>query len=81
TANTIAIVQTGNSAVATWTKPDDWEPDEKNLMKPFDSIHPGGFIAGFVDGHVEFIGHDVDPEIFKALLTVAGGEAIPAGSY
>jgi hypothetical protein len=76
TANTIAVVQSGNVGTVTWTKPDDWQPDEQNLMKPFDLIHPGGFLAGFADGHVDFLVYDINPDAFKALLTVGGGEQI-----
>jgi hypothetical protein len=61
-----------------WTKPDDWRPDAENLMKPFQGPHPGGFITARCDGSVGFLTRGIDPETFKALLTVAGEEPINA---
>jgi hypothetical protein len=78
TANTILLVQVGDAAAATWTKPDDWTPDDSNLLKPFVGPHPGGFWAGFMDGHVQFISSTVDPKLFKSLLTIKGGEVVQA---
>lgn len=31
----------------------------------------------FADGHVETVGHDIDPRVLEALATPAGGEAVP----
>jgi type II secretory pathway pseudopilin PulG len=81
TSNSIAFVQTGDAGAVIWTKPQDWEPDADDLMKPFDPLHPGGFLAGFCDGHVAFIGYDIDPSAFEALLTVNGGETVDPGAY
>ena len=80
-SNTIAIVQTGDAGTVPWTKPDDWQPDEKNLMKPFDQLHPGGFMAGFCDAHIALISYDIDPTVFKGLLTVAGEEELNDNAY
>lgn len=80
-SNTIAIVQTGDAGTVPWTKPDDWQPDENNLMKPFDPLHPGGFLAGFCDGHIAFVSDEIDPTVFEALLTVDGEEVIDPNAY
>jgi prepilin-type processing-associated H-X9-DG protein len=80
-SNTIAFVQVGNASAVTWTKPEDWQPDENNLMKPFDMLHPGGFIVAFADGSIRFLGYDIDPNVFKALLTYAGDEPIDSNSF
>jgi hypothetical protein len=80
-SNTIAFVQVGNTAAVTWTKPDDWQPDTDNLLKPFDVLHPGGFLVTFLDGHTRFLSIDVDPSVFQALLTHAGDEEIKVDSY
>ena len=81
TSNSIAFVQTGDAGAVTWTKPQDWQPDADDLMKPFDRLHPGGFLASFCDGHTTFITDDVDPSVFKALLTVNGEEVVNPGAY
>jgi hypothetical protein len=75
-SKTIAIVQVDNAAAVPWTKPDDWKPDDNNLMKPFEGPHPGGFLAGFADCHARFISSMIDPKVFKSLLTIAGGEDV-----
>ncbi|MBA3480888.1 MAG: DUF1559 domain-containing protein, partial [Pirellulales bacterium] len=81
TSNTIAVVQTGDTGAVAWTKPVDWKADENNLMGPFDPLHPGGFLAGFCDGHVSFISYEIEPGVFKALLTVNGEEVVNPGAY
>ena len=42
---------------------------------------PNGFNVGFADGSVRFIANSIDPKVFHALLTIAGGETIPNDSY
>src|SRR5690606_20312394 len=69
-SNTIAILQVNDDRATTWTKPDDWELDEQNVMKGLaGSMHPGGFVAGYADGSVRMISEGIDKEAFKALLT------------
>jgi prepilin-type processing-associated H-X9-DG protein len=75
TSNTILLVEAGDSKAAIWTKPDDWEPDFKHPL-PAANAHPGGFSAMFADGHVQFISRTIDPAVFEAMLTIAGGEAV-----
>ena len=76
TSNSIALVQVDDEAAVPWTKPDDWTPSETDLMKPFDGPHPGGFLAAFCDGHVQFISNAIEPSVLRALLTTAGEEVI-----
>ncbi|MFT5327270.1 MAG: hypothetical protein ACI8P0_005159 [Planctomycetaceae bacterium] len=40
------------------------------------SSFPGGMDAGFSDGSVRFISENIDPEVFKALITIRGGERV-----
>ena len=77
TSNTIAVLQVNDDRATTWTKPDDWEPDAKDPLKGLaGSMHPSTFIAGYADGHVMSIHEGIDQEVFKKLLTIAGGEVI-----
>jgi prepilin-type N-terminal cleavage/methylation domain-containing protein/prepilin-type processing-associated H-X9-DG protein len=41
------------------------------------SFHPGGAMAAFCDGHVDFLQETIDPRILRMLVTPAGGETIP----
>lgn len=45
------------------------------------SHHPGGAQFGFCDGHVSFLGKDVEQRVLDMLTTRAGGETIENGSY
>jgi hypothetical protein len=80
TSNTVAVVQVDDAKAVTWTKPEDWEMDDQNPMAGLGSLHAGGvFIAGWCDGSVRVINTAIDLTAFKALLTVAGEEAVNAG--
>ena len=46
-----------------------------------DAYHPSGANFLFADGHVSFIGEDVDQLVLKNLTTRNGGELIEAGAY
>jgi hypothetical protein len=79
TARTIAVLQVNDERATTWTKPDDWELDSQNVLKGLSgSMHPGTFLVGFADGSVRPVNESIDPTAFKGMLTIAGGEDIPA---
>jgi hypothetical protein len=78
TSKTVAVVEATANAVP-WTKPDDIEFDpERPLAGIGNPRRTGGlFITGFFDGHVETImPEQLDPEVFKAFVTPAGGEPL-----
>jgi prepilin-type processing-associated H-X9-DG protein len=45
------------------------------------SEHSGGVMTGFADGSVRFMREAIPPNILRALLTRAGGEAVSASPY
>ena len=47
----------------------------------FASLHPGGCQFLLSDGSVRFIKETLDPQVFRALATRAGGEIIGAEQY
>jgi hypothetical protein len=75
-SNTIMVVEVNPDEAVIWTKPDDWQLDPARPLAGLGRAHPGGFVAGFGDGSVRFISADIDPEVFKALCTIAGREAV-----
>ncbi|NOY41758.1 MAG: DUF1559 domain-containing protein [Planctomycetes bacterium] len=78
TANTLMLLQVNDQRVATWTKPEDWELDPKDPLKGLaGSMHPGIFMAGFFDAHIQAISENIDPEVFQHMLTISGREVIP----
>ncbi|MGO8957283.1 MAG: H-X9-DG-CTERM domain-containing protein, partial [Streptosporangiaceae bacterium] len=45
------------------------------------SMHPGGANAVFGDGSVKFLKATINPAVFAALVTRAGGELVSSDSY
>ncbi len=76
TSNTIMLVEANKELATDWTKPDDWKFDPKNPKVGLGKAHPGGWIAAFVDGHIQFVAEAIDTNTLKALFTRAGGEVI-----
>ncbi len=77
-SNSILVVQCTDTAAVPWTKPQDFEPKKQTPLTGLaNGFHPGGFLAGFADGHVQFISNEVDPTVFWHMLTIAGGEVVP----
>jgi len=51
--------------------PGDWRNNES-----FRSAHPGGLHFAFADASVHFINDSIDLPVYRALATIAGGEAV-----
>jgi len=78
TSNTLLAVQAGDDKATIWTKPDDWAPgDAPQAAHLGKSLHPGGFLAAFADGSVQFLLAEIDGESLRGLTTIDGGEATP----
>jgi prepilin-type processing-associated H-X9-DG protein len=43
--------------------------------RPFGGCHPGGANVSFADGSVRFVKETIDPAVFRAMFTIAGGPA------
>ena len=74
TSNTVAVVEAKRDI--PWTKPDDIEFDLSGDKLPDLGIVPEGWIVGICDGSVKFISRDIDVDLWKKLLTRAGGEIV-----
>jgi prepilin-type processing-associated H-X9-DG protein len=82
TSNTLMVVEA--TEAVPWTKPDSdlpFDPDAKPSLYGAGSTHPGGLNAAFGDGSVRFIKTSIAVEVFRALITRAGGEVINAGGF
>jgi hypothetical protein len=77
TSNTIMVVETDSSVAVPWSAPDDVELDlDDRLLPKMGHSHQGGFQVLLGDGAVRFITHTIDQDLFRALLTRSGGEAV-----
>ncbi len=45
--------------------------------RQFGGIHPGYVSIAFADGSVRIVTETLDPKVFEALSTIAGGESLP----
>jgi prepilin-type processing-associated H-X9-DG protein len=81
TSFTLMVVEGKNEV--PWTKPDDmiFEPAAAPSLLGAGSSHPGGFNALMTDGSVRFIKSSVDPKVFRALITRAGGEVVGGDAF
>ena len=48
------------------------------LGRVFGCYHPGGANVAMADGSVRWVRETVDPVVFEAMSTIAGGESVPA---
>ncbi len=78
TSNTIMVVEADPQRAVIWTKPADWEYNDRKPLDGLGNSHPGGFNVLFGDASVRFISKTIDPKTWHALLTIAGGES-PGG--
>ena len=76
TSNTIMAVEVSDQKAVIWTKPDDFEYDEKNPVAGLVGLRPGGFNAAFCDGSVRFLSAGIDPETLKLLFTRNDGKVV-----
>jgi prepilin-type processing-associated H-X9-DG protein len=81
TSSTISVVQ--SSRKVHWAAPDDLVVDVKKPLNlaDFKNPHTGGFQALFLDGSIRFIKLSTPESRIRTLLSIAGDEEIPQGSY
>ena len=75
TSNTISFVET--KLLVPWTKPADLDADAQTPKLGTARESDPGILAAFVDGSVRFISDNIDPQVWKALITRSGGEVAP----
>jgi hypothetical protein len=75
---TLLVVEALPDGAVPWTKPEDVAFDTEEPLAGVGNPQrqKGLFVAGFLDGHVQALTPDLDPEVFKAMVTPAGGEVV-----
>ncbi len=76
TSNTVMIVEATPDQAVPWTKPADWEYDDKAQPSVLVGHRQGGFLAAFADAHVALITEFATAEDFHAIFTRDGGEIV-----
>jgi hypothetical protein len=73
---TIVVVEVGSSRTP-WTKPEDLQIDEASNPKQIRSARDwGARHVLFANGKVRIVSTATEPKVWRALLTIAGGETI-----
>ena len=81
TSNTIMAVEASDAKAVPWTKPDDFNYDEKNPAAGLGGLFPGGFNAAFCDGSVRFISSAIDAETLRNLFNRHDGQVIDQSKF
>jgi prepilin-type N-terminal cleavage/methylation domain-containing protein/prepilin-type processing-associated H-X9-DG protein len=71
----------GKSMPMDWDSVDENDGGPTYMSLSASSFHPGGVNTLFGDGSVRFIKDSVNPSMWRALGTIAGGEVISADSF
>lgn len=81
-SNTVLVVEVTPANAVVWTKPDDWEfaPDDplRGVKRDEGDARGDGFAVALSDGSCRMISSNIDPKLFAAVLTRAGGEVVPS---
>lgn len=78
-ATTIMLIEADPERAVIWTKPDDFEFDLESPLAGLGHATPGGFHVRFVDGAVEFLPHDIEPERLRLLFDPDDGRQVEPG--
>lgn len=83
TSNTVIVVESEKCGI-NWMGPQDLDIDgifmkiSPKAERGVSSVHPGGALAAFVDGSVQFLTDALPSDVVKALLTRNDGQSIPS---
>lgn len=85
-STTMAIIETGSTngpwraaGPSTIRGLDGTRRPYLGKARQFGGLHRGGAFVGFADGSVRFVRERIEPEVFEALSTIAGGEQLSTG--
>jgi hypothetical protein len=76
-SNTIMIVEASDRKAVIWTRPDDFEFNEKNPIDGLVGLWPNGFQAALCDGSVRVISATITPKVLKDLFIRNDGNPLP----
>ncbi len=76
TSNTLLVVEAAPDQAVIWTKPEDVEMPQENLLSVLLDAAADGFHALIADGSARLFPQTVDDETLKAVLSIDGKEVI-----
>ena len=77
TGNTLMVFEVAQEHAVHWMAPQDASEEmAMNFGNDGKLTHTGGTQAAFADGHVQFLSENLNTEIRRALISIAGNERI-----
>lgn len=77
TEATILVIDADSERAVHWLSPHDIDGDDViECVKESEGNHDGETIVAFAAGNVSLLENDVDEDVLRAMLTIAGGEKI-----
>ena len=80
TSNTLLFVEVGDDQANTWTRPDDLDFDPSNPLSALGTISGDTIRGVLADASTIELSASIDPDTFKGLVTISGGELVDAGT-
>lgn len=77
TTETLMLIEVAQEHAVHWMSPQDASEEMVlNLEKDGKLAHTGGTQAAFADGHVQFLSENLDNQIRRALISIAGNDRV-----
>lgn len=71
------IMDVGTNRAIPWMSPEDISLEAALALIPDAKMnHPGVILTTFLDGHIKAVSQDIDPNVLRGMLTIAGSEEI-----
>ena len=80
-SQTILIVEADEDRAVPWTKPQDIDYDPNVPLNGLGNFRPGVFVVSFADSSARSIPSDIDPEVFRAMVTRTEEDNGAIGSF
>jgi hypothetical protein len=74
TSKTLLVLEVGQQLAVPWTRPEDLSFDPNDPLAAVGKPPKDGLWGGFADGAVRRIKAEIEPAVFRGILTFNGGE-------
>ena len=76
TSSTIAVMEVASAKAVQWSKPVDFDSQQKDLIAGLVDEGSNGFWTGFCDASIHFIPKDMDPAKLRLVMLANDGERV-----